>query len=168
ALDHAPRRTPVIATAEPAPPPESVALPKSEQTAQSATPEPAAPAAVAMTARPEPVAAAAPPPPPPVPQGALVDAYGRHLAEMLRRQHEYPRVAAMRGWEGEVRLRLRVARKGSLVAVQVDRSSGFDVLDQHALAMVEHLPALPPLPAGLLSSEIQFVVPELYRLEKPT
>lgn len=121
--------------------------------AATATAETASPAAVA---------------PPAVAQGALEDAYRRHVVELLRRRHEYPRVAEMRGWEGEVRLRLRVARKGSLVAVAVDRSSGFEILDRHALAMVEHLPALPPLPPGLLASEIQFVIPVLYRVDKPT
>jgi protein TonB len=81
---------------------------------------------------------------------------------------EYPRVAALRGWEGEVRLRLKVARKGNLLGVVLDRSSGFDVLDQHALAMLEALASLPPLPEALDSNEIQVVVPINYKLKKTT
>jgi periplasmic protein TonB len=169
-VEAAPKPAPAVAKAARAVAVEPVAAPKSDPAVPSPAPAPASAAA--------PVVASAAPaessPPPVAPalsasaQSALVEAYGRHLAELLRRQHDYPRIAAMRGWEGEVRLRVRVARKGSLVGVQVDRSSGFDVLDQHAQAMVEHLPTLPPLPAGLLSNEIQFVVPVQFHLEKPT
>lgn len=130
---------------------------------------PATPAAIAVATPAE----AAPkvldaPAPQSRPQGPLLDAYRQRLSELLASQQQYPRVAAMRGWEGEVRLRLRVARKGNLVAVQLDHSSGFDVLDQHALAMLERLAGLPPLPDGLESNEIQVVVPINYKLNKPT
>ena len=69
---------------------------------------------------------------------------------------------------GEVRLRLKVARKGNLIGVALDRSSGFDVLDQHALAMLEQLASLPPLPEALDANEIQVVVPVNYKLKKTT
>lgn len=103
-----------------------------------------------------------------VPAVDLLAAYRQRLTELLAGQREYPRIAALRGWEGEVRLRLRVARKGNLVGVVLDRSSGFDVLDQHALAMLAGLGNLPPLPEGLEGSEIQIVVPVSYKLNKTT
>lgn len=106
--------------------------------------------------------------PPVKPQSEVLDAYRRRLGELLARHQEYPRVAALRGWEGEVRLRLKVARKGNLLGVQVDRSSGFEVLDQHALAMLEALAGLPPLPEALEANEIQVVVPINYKLKKTT
>ncbi len=101
-------------------------------------------------------------------QSSLLAAYRQSLTEIFASQQQYPRVAALRGWEGEVRLRLRVARKGNLLAVQLDHSSGFDVLDQHALAMLQQLASLPPLPDGLEASEIQVVVPVNYKLKKTT
>jgi len=87
---------------------------------------------------------------------------------LFARGYEYPRIAALRGWEGEVRLRLKVARKGNLLGIQLDRSSGFEVLDQHALAMLESHGNLPPLPDSLEASEIQVIVPINYRLRKTT
>ena len=95
-------------------------------------------------------------------------AYRLRLSELLARHQEYPRVAALRGWQGEVRLRLRVARRGNLLAVDLDRSSGFTVLDQHALALLADLGSLPPLPEGLEGNEIQVVVPITYKLNKTT
>ena len=97
-----------------------------------------------------------------------LDSYRRQLTDLFAREHEYPRVAAMRGWEGEVRLRLRVARRGQLLGVRVDRSSGFEVLDQDALALLEGHGSLPPLPDALELAEIEVVVPITYRLRKAT
>lgn len=95
-------------------------------------------------------------------------AYRRQLIDLFARQHSYPRLAALRGWEGEVRLRLKVARKGNLIDVQLDRSSGFEVLDQHALNLIEGYGGLPPLPEALARQEISVVVPINYKLRKTT
>ncbi|MBU3697142.1 TonB family protein [Dechloromonas sp.] len=94
--------------------------------------------------------------------------YRQRLTSLLARQQSYPRIAEMRGWEGEVRLRLRVARKGQLLAVALDRSSGHAVLDDHAASMLAELGTLPPLPEAVEGSEIQVVVPVNYRLNKTT
>jgi protein TonB len=103
-----------------------------------------------------------------VPAADLLAAYRQRLTQLLAGQHEYPRIAALRGWEGEVRLRLRVARKGNLLGVVLDHSSGFDVLDQHAMAMLAALGGLPPVPEALEGNEIQVVVPVSYKLNKTT
>ena len=123
-------------------------------------------AAVAALAEAVPVAVAAPP----VPRLAsdALAAYRRQLTELFAARHDYPRIAALRGWEGEVRLRLKVARKGNLLGIALDRSSGFDVLDQHALALLEGHGNLPPLPDALEAGEIQVVVPINYKLRKTT
>lgn len=140
------------AVAAPAPGPETAA----REEFQVREPTPPAPA-------PRP----APTPPPAVPDSLVLDDYGRALADLLARQQQYPRLAALRGWEGEVRLRLLVARKGSLVAVEVVHSSGHEVLDQHALALIQGA-ALPAPPAALGDREIQVVVPIHYKLQKST
>jgi protein TonB len=126
---------------------------------------PVQPAAVAEAVH-VPVAVAAPPVPRPA-SDALA-AYRRQLTELFAARHDYPRIAALRGWEGEVRLRLKVARKGNLLGIALDRSSGFDVLDQHALALLEGHGNLPPLPDALEAGEIQVVVPINYKLRKTT
>ncbi|MCK6389925.1 MAG: energy transducer TonB [Azonexus sp.] len=163
-----------------------VAPPRERITTAAPTPEtvlatpPAIPVAVAPVAPPAPaamptaVASASPAASPAAPaaeaanQRDLLAAYRRQLGELFSRHQTYPRIAALRGWEGEVRVRLKVARKGSLIGIQLDRSSGFDVLDRHALAMLGDLPGLPALPEGLSSDELQLVVPISYKLNKTT
>lgn len=154
-----PRATP---TAGPANVPASVPSPSSAMASENLAPAAVASAPTAEAVRPAPTIA------PQRPQSEVLDGYRQRLGELFARQQEYPRVAAMRGWEGEVRLRLKVARKGNLIGVALDRSSGFDVLDQHALAMLEQLASLPPLPEALDANEIQVVVPVNYKLKKTT
>jgi protein TonB len=154
-----PRATP---TAGPANVPASVPSSPSTTASESVAPAAATSAPTAEVARPTPAVA------PQRPQSEVLEGYRQRLGELFARHQEYPRVAAMRGWEGEVRLRLKVARKGNLLGVVLDRSSGFAVLDQHALAMLEALVNLPPLPDGLDSNEIQVVVPINYKLKKTT
>lgn len=98
---------------------------------------------------------------------AALERYGRNLAELLARQQQYPRLAALRGWEGEVRLQVRVARKGNIVDIQLAHSSGFAVLDQQALQLIAGT-ALPPLPDSVQETEIQLIVPIHFKLNKAT
>ncbi len=127
----------------------------------------AAPAAMPALGAPVPVAATEAVPPV-RPQGDVLAAYRQHLTDLFARGYEYPRIAALRGWEGEVRLRLKVARRGNLLGIALDRSSGFDVLDQHAQALLAGYGDLPPLPEALEASEILVIVPITYKLRKTT
>ncbi|MGE5493328.1 MAG: energy transducer TonB [Actinomycetota bacterium] len=150
----APMAAPSAARNEvPPAPAQATAAPAGEQTSRNDTPS-AAPAP-----RPAPATVAV--------EAVVLDDYGRALSELLAHQQQYPRLAALRGWEGEVRLRLRLARKGSLVAVQVVHSSGHEVLDQHALNLVQTA-ALPAPPDSLGDKEIQVVIPINYKLQKST
>jgi len=126
-------------------------------------PAAATPPATAVTALPSEPSATRPPS-----QEDWMSAYRAQLTALFARRQGYPRIAAERGWEGEVRLRLRVARKGTLLGVVLERSSGFAVLDQHALAMAEGLGSLPPLPESSDAGEIQVIVPVNYHLRKTT
>jgi len=47
-------------------------------------------------------------------------------------QIPYPKTARRRGWEGEVLLKVEVTANGKVVAVQVEKSSGYGILDQTA------------------------------------
>lgn len=158
----------------PVPTASPVAMPEAPSTTVSPAGSTVAPAALPATAAAastiQPVAQTIAPAPSAAVDGAAeaLTRYRQRLTALLARQQEYPRVAAMRGWEGEVRLRLRVARKGQLLAVALDRSSGHAVLDEHAAAMLAELGNLPPLPDSVEGSEIQVVVPVNYRLNRNT
>jgi len=56
---------------------------------------------------------------------------------------KYPSVATSRGWEGTVRLLVKVSVEGDSEEVTVQRSSGYDVLDEAAIEAVEKWKFIP-------------------------
>jgi protein TonB len=55
----------------------------------------------------------------------------------LNKPPEYPRVARLRGWEGEVTLCAHVGDDGSPREIRVQVSSGYEVLDEAAVSAVK-------------------------------
>lgn len=60
----------------------------------------------------------------------------------------YPAEAVRNGWEGEVLLRIAVAPDGHVSQVSVEKSSGYEVLDQAALKAVRLWKGVPATQAG--------------------
>jgi protein TonB len=56
---------------------------------------------------------------------------------------KYPRIATSRGWEGTVRLLVKVSAEGDSEEVTVHQSSGHDVLDEAAIEAVEKWKFIP-------------------------
>jgi protein TonB len=99
------------------------------------------------------------------PAPELLSGYGKMISQALARYKEYPRIAQMRGWEGSVTMRLRVAPSGRLIDAELHTSSGHDVLDRQALAMASQAQRFPAPPDGLNGGEIAVLVPIVFRLE---
>lgn len=121
-----------------------------------------APTALADAAPPQAPVAQAPAPS----ESALTQRYARLLAERLGQPTDYPRVAAVRGWQGMVHIRVTLSRQGQLIQLQIASSSGFAVLDQHALARVREATPLPALTGNPVGEALHLVIPVQYRLER--
>lgn len=110
-----------------------------------------------------------PPPPPPGPSQADLDAARRGYAERLARaiaEHKrYPRVAQMRGWQGEVLIDLKIDENGNVLASGIGSSSGYEVLDKQALEMVAKAAPFPAPPEILKDGVLNIQVPVAFKLE---
>lgn len=165
-----PSRPIVVARRDSAPTAPRVTQPPPEPatTAVEAISAPAAPAPAAQaTAQPTaPPAPAAPTETAPAADPTLLVRYGQTLSELLARNLRYPRLAAARGWEGDVVVKLVIARKGRLVSARVFRSSGHAVLDENALELVNAVQSFPPLPSQTGDDDLEVTVPVHYHLDK--
>jgi protein TonB len=150
---------------------------KSKQTSTETPPSPpevSSPPVIAVAPKAEtaPVITAPPPPPPePVkvgPSQADIDAaknqYGSALARELAKHKQYPKIAQMRGWEGEVVLELQLDGNGNVISSKVHDSSTFDALDKQALEMVKKA-NFPPPPEALRGRSFNILVPVSFKLE---
>ncbi|HEY3300820.1 MAG TPA: energy transducer TonB [Methylophilaceae bacterium] len=139
------------------------------------SPEVTAPPVIAVAPKAEatPVVTAPPPPPPPEPVktgpsqtdiDAAKNQYGSALARELAKHKQYPKIAQMRGWEGEVILELQLDSNGNVVSSKVHDSSTFDALDKQALEMVKKA-NFPPPPEALRGRSFNILVPVSFKLE---
>lgn len=138
---------------QPPPPPVIAAPPKSE------APPPTVVAPVAPPAEPQ----------KPTVNQADVDSarnqYGNLLSREVAKHKQYPKIAQMRGWQGDVELDLQIDGSGNLVASKVRTSSGFEALDKQALEMVKKAAPFPLPPEALRSKTFNVIIPVSFKLE---
>ena len=113
-----------------------------------------------------------PPPEPPKPTGptqADLDAARSLYKSLLEREivkhKQYPRIAKMRGWQGEAVIEIQIDANGQPTSVKVQTSSGFEVLDNTAIDMVRKTVAATSLPSLLRGTTSTFLVPVSFRLQ---
>lgn len=159
-----PRNHHVIAETKPRPTP-AVRAPARQRRGQptpATTPRPAAAASAPDTA-------AAPrrsarPASPALDETAKKALLRRALAQQLAFHRYYPPLARMRGWQGEVRLRVRVGSDGRLSRVRVLQTSGHALLDRAAVRSVHAVHGIHHPPQWLRGTHFDIVLPVVYKL----
>ncbi|MDI1309834.1 MAG: energy transducer TonB [Methylotenera sp.] len=162
-----PLPTPSVVKNEPSPitpPPPSTAPPQTEIIA--ATPKvDSAPSPMP----PVPVVIPEPPKTPAPSQDEVNDAnarYGSTLWGAISKYKQYPRIAQIRGWEGEAIVELLLDGNGKLKSKKIIQSSGFESLDKQALEMVEKAAPFPAPPEALRGSNFSIKVPIPFKLQE--
>lgn len=126
------------------------------------TPKPEAPPSPLTVA---PVVVPKPISPTPVEIDTAYEGYGNTLWSAISKYKKYPRVAQMRGWQGEVIVELSLDGNGKLKSKRIIQNSGYDSLDQQALEMVDKAAPFPPPPEALRGSSFTIKVPIPFKLE---
>lgn len=166
----------------PKPVPKPTPAPKTTEPLPQETPPPAPmPEVIAVTPAlkmpepthvvpvPEPIKQETPPPIPPKPDQADIDnarsKYGNSLWGAISQHKRYPRIAQMRGWQGEVVVELQLDGSGKLISKKITQSSGYEALDKQALEMVEKALPFPTPPEILRNNAFTITVPVPFKLE---
>jgi periplasmic protein TonB len=92
------------------------------------------------------------------------DDYLDRVRRWINRFKTYPPEASKLKEEGTTILDVTLARDGTVLAVEVERSSGFPLLDEAAVKAVHDASPVPPFPAAYRAERGTMVVPALYRL----
>jgi periplasmic protein TonB len=158
---------------EPEPEPEPEPAP-----VESAPPEAPAPAPSETAVRTSPRTSQTPPSPTPADKAASPSStpkkqpaidfgpYQRGLHRALIAERRYPPMARRLGLEGTAKVRVVLDRRGRLVKdAKITRSSGHELLDEEALAMVRRAAPFPALPDGISQSAVSFEIPVRFKLE---
>lgn len=90
--------------------------------------------------------------------------YFSTLGAWFERHKHYPRQARLRRQEGRTLLALTIARDGEVLAYAIDRGSGYPLLDDAVLDMIQRAERLPPFPDTMTQTQLQIVVPIQFEL----
>jgi TonB family protein len=80
-------------------------------------------------------------------------------------KRDYPRIAQDRRWEGTTQLVVRFHAGGRLSEVTVALSSGYDVLDQRAVELMNQI-TLPAVPTEIQSRAFAVRIPVNFTLKE--
>ena len=96
--------------------------------------------------------------------GRHTAAYEETLAAWLNAHKYYPTTLRRRGIEGEGKLRIRIARSGRLLGVDVATAFPHPSLAAVSQDWVNRAQPFPPVPDGVPGNEYVFIVPVGFRL----
>jgi periplasmic protein TonB len=91
--------------------------------------------------------------------------YGGTLGRAIAKHKSYPKIAQMRGWQGEVLLDLKLDGAGNVLSATIKESSGHESLDNQALEMVRKASPFPAPPEALRGRSFNITVPVSFKLE---
>ena len=159
-LAPSPVQHPAVALPAPQPPKPK---PKVKRVEQAALPPP------------QPVATASLPPSTPpasAPQAPASSApatrasWQAQLVAWIEKYKRYPRVAQEQRQQGVVYLRFAVDRQGRVTSSQINKSSGFELLDDEVLALIQRAQPLPTPPPEIPGAVVDLVVPVAFSLKR--
>ena len=94
-----------------------------------------------------------------------MESYSTTITKAISKQKRYPRIAQMRGWQGEIIAILEIDGKGNLITSKIDKTSGFKILDKEVIAMIKRASPLPAPPLELQSKVLTINVPISFKLQ---
>ncbi len=95
----------------------------------------------------------------------IIESYSTKLAKAISGQKKYPRIAQMRGWQGEIILDLKIDGQGKLINAKIKQASKFKILDNEGLNMVKRASPFPKPPKELQSKIFNVLVPISFKLQ---
>lgn len=81
------------------------------------------------------------------------------LLGRLQQFKRYPPAAQIKRQQGVVQLRFSMNRMGKVLSASIEKSSGYDLLDQEALALIYRAAPLPAPPSEIAGDPVELVVP---------
>ena len=95
-----------------------------------------------------------------------IESYSAKLTKAIAKQKKYPRIAQMRGWQGEIILDLKIDGQGNLIKAKIKQGSKFKILDTEGMNMVKRASPFPKPPKNIESKIFNVIVPISFKLQQ--
>ena len=88
------------------------------------------------------------------------------LTKAIAKQKKYPRIAQIRGWQGEIIIDLEIDGQGNLIKSKIKQRSKFKILDDEGMNMIKRASPFPKPPKELESKIFNVIVPISFKLQQ--
>ena len=95
-----------------------------------------------------------------------IDSYSSILAKAIAKHKKYPRIAQMRGWQGEIIINLEIDGKGNLIMSKIKNGSKHEILNREGMNMIKRASPFPKPPKELESKNFNVIVPISFKLQE--
>jgi protein TonB len=95
-----------------------------------------------------------------------IESYSVTLTKAIAKQKKYPRIAQMRGWQGEIIIDLEIDGQGNLIKSKIKQRSKFKILDDEGMNMIKRASPFPKPPKELESKIFNVIVPISFKLQQ--
>lgn len=99
-------------------------------------------------------------------QLAEVSDWQKSIVIRIAKAKTYPKHARSKGIEGEVRVAFEIDRYGKIISRTIDTSSGYPVLDEAALKVLDEIGKMPTPPGYLDGESFAMVIPFNFRIKR--
>ena len=100
------------------------------------------------------------------PPSATLPTWKGLLLRHLERHKRYPSESQRARHEGVTYVRFTMSRDGRVIAMRLERASGFAALDQEGLDLLQRAQPLPPLPRDQPGESLEIIVPIQFFLRR--
>jgi pilus assembly protein CpaC len=90
--------------------------------------------------------------------------YSHVIQKRILEKVTYPASARESGFQGTIKLSLHLSYKGDLLDIKVKNSSGYKVIDDNAITVVQGISSYPPFPPSIDSKDLWIDIPIEYQL----
>ena len=96
-----------------------------------------------------------------------IESYSVTLTKAIAKQKKYPRIAQIRGWQGEIIIDLEIDGQGNLIKSKIKQRSKFKILDDEGMNMIKRASPFPKPPKELESlPSFKASVPISFKLQQ--
>jgi len=96
-----------------------------------------------------------------------IESYSVILTKAIAKQKKYPRIAQIRGWQGEIIIDLEIDGQGNLIKSKIKQRSKFKILDDEGMNMIKRASPFPKPPKELESlPSFKASVPISFKLQQ--
>jgi protein TonB len=91
--------------------------------------------------------------------------YARIIQRKILENLTYPAAAKEAGFQGSLKLSLKLSAQGELLDSKIKEPSSYRLLDENAIKVAKKISPYPPFPPAIKESQLWVDVPIVYQLE---